>query len=141
VVVGNYTFDASGTLLIGVLDGYNDPAEDQLVWYAENFSIVGPLDAGVTVGPVTWSNPSLYDFSGSAFGSDDLALAVWNRSLYAPSTFAFNLFVEVLDPRTPGRDSLDMSGSIAGLVVALPEASLSCLLLAGIGAALLRRGA
>ena len=142
ITVGNYTFDAAGVLNIGLLDGFFDPSEDTLGWYVDQFSITGTLDPGVSVGPVTYSNPALYDYTGAALTSDQLTSANWNRSAYASDDQAFWLFVEVLDPSTTVRDYIELNGTIANIVVSMPEPSLAPLLLAGLGAiAALRRHA
>ena len=134
VSVGNYVFDAAGVLILDLLDGFYQPTEDQVAWFVDKFSITGVLDPGVSVGPVTYSNPSLYDYTGVALSSDRLTAANWNRSAYAPDNQAFWLFVEVLDPRTTVRDYIELNGTIEQIVVVLPEPAVALLLLCSLAA-------
>jgi hypothetical protein len=120
ITVGSYTFDSGNPLNISLLDGFYAPSEDALIWYADGFASTGPLDPGVTFGTFGYSNPSLYDYSGTALTSDRLTDANWNRAAYAADNQAFYHFVEVLDPSTSVRDYVELIGSIDSISV-VPE--------------------
>lgn len=140
IIVGNYTFDSGNPLSIGLLDGFYDPSEDTLSWFADGFSNTGVLDPGVVFGAFGWSSTGLYDYTGTALASDRLTDANWNRSAYVADNQAFYLFVEVLDPTTTARDYVELTGTIDTIAVRLPEPSLLLVLGAGAFAfAVLRR--
>ena len=140
ITVGTYTFDSGNPLSIGLYDGFYDPSEDTLGWYADGFSATGALGPGAVFGSFGYSNTALYDYTGTALVSDRLTDANWNRSAYAANSQAFYLFVEVLDPSTTARDYVEMIGTIDAIVVQLPEPSPLSMLGAGaVAFATLRR--
>lgn len=130
IVVGNYTIDAASSLAVGLLDGFNGPTRDELVWNADLFSVTGPLDPGVSVVPsaTTYALLELIDYTGTAFASDQLTPAVWNRSLFSQQGFPLYAFIEVLDPRTTSRDYIEFFASVDAFLVTVPEPSLTGLL-------------
>jgi hypothetical protein len=138
VVVGNYRFESGGILNVGLLDGFFDPSEDTLSWFADQFTNSGVLDPGVSFAPFGYSNIALYDYTGTALSSDDLTDANWDRSHYASDNQAFYLFLEVLDPRTAGQDYVELVGTI-DLMTVLPEPSTIWLLALGSFALVRRR--
>jgi hypothetical protein len=138
VSVGDYAFSANGFLVLGLLDGYYSPAEDSLGWFTDQLVSSGPLTSGVTWSSFAWSDGTLDDATGTALSSDSLANANWDRSAYGPNDLAFYLFAEVLDPRTTGKDYVEIQGTIENTVVSVPEPSVvallgaSALMLAGV---------
>jgi hypothetical protein len=141
IVVGNYTIDAASSLAIGLLDGFNGPTMDELVWNADLFSVTGPLDPGVSVVPsaTTYALLELIDYTGTAFSSDQLAVSVWNRSLFSQQGFPLYAFIEVLDPRTTGRDYIEFFASVDAFLVTVPEPSVPEMLALACAAALALR--
>jgi hypothetical protein len=140
ISVGNYQFSSASALNISLLDGFFDPNEDTLSWFADQFSAVGAFDPGVALGAAGYSNTALYDYTGTALSSDQLTDVVWDRSLYEPDPAAFYLLLEILDPRTTGQDSLELQGTIDSMAVVLPEPSAALLIvLSATGLALRRR--
>jgi hypothetical protein len=140
VTVGNYSFDASGILVLELRDGYYDPNEDAIGWFIDGFASSGVLAPGVSWGSFGYATTILFDHTGTALSSDLLASANWNRSAYAPDNSAFYLLIEVLDPSTAARDSIELKGTIASLVVSAPEPSASALFgAAAVAMAALRR--
>jgi hypothetical protein len=137
IVVGNYQFDSGSLLNIGLLDGYFDPSEDTLSWFADHFVSSGALDPGVSFGSFGYSNSALNDFNGSALSSDRLVGLVWDRSRYASDNEAFYLFLEILDPRTAGQDFLELTGTIE--FMAVPEPAGCALVAIACAGLLLRR--
>jgi hypothetical protein len=139
IVVGNYQFESASLLNIGLLDGYFDPSEDTLSWFADQFSSSGALDPGVSFGNFGYSNTALNNFDGRALSSDRLSGLVWDRSRYAPDSEAFYLFVETLDPRTAGQDFLELSGTLEFMAVVAEPSSGACVAIACVGLLLRRR--
>jgi hypothetical protein len=128
VSVGNYSFESASVLDFGLFDGFFDPSEDSLGWFADQFTSTGALDPGAAFGLFGYSSTQLTDYTGTALASDSLVAANWNRNSYAPDANAFYLFVEVLDPRTTDRDYLELKGTIDDIVTTVPEADPSWLL-------------
>jgi hypothetical protein len=139
ITVGNYQFSSNSILNVGLLDGFFDPSEDTLSWFADQFTATGVFDPGVSLGSAGYSNTALYDFAGTALASDEITAIVWDRSLYEADDAALYLLLEVLDPRTVGQDFIELQGTIATMAV-LPEPAAIVLLAVGaIGVALRRR--
>jgi hypothetical protein len=140
VTVGNYSFSSNGFLVLGVIDGFFAPSEDTLQWFTDGIVSSGPLLAGIGWGSDAWSDTTLTDLTGTSLSSDSLVSVNWNRAAYGPSDQAFYVFAEVLDPRTPGRDFIDLHGTIGSMVVSAPEPSaLASLAALALAAAVVRR--
>jgi hypothetical protein len=131
VIVGSYAFDAADPLVFGFEDGFILPNLDTSGWLVLGLSGVGVLDPGVTWG-AGYTAGSLFDYTGTAVTSDVLANANWKRSAYGPDDLAFELVIEVFDPRTTGPDSIQLFGTIDSITVLTPEPSMLALLAASL---------
>lgn len=138
ITVGGYQFSSNSILNVGLLDGFFDPSEDTLSWFADQFTATGVFDPGVSLGTAGYSNTALYDLTGTALASDELTAVVWDRALYEPDDSAFYLLLEIVDPRTAGQDFIELRGTITTMAV-VPEPGGGGLLALGALAIALRR--
>jgi len=123
---------------LGIENGFTLPNLDTAGWLVLGLSGVGSLDPGVSWG-TGYTAGSLFDYTGKAAISDLLADANWNRADYGPDDQAFELVIEVFDPRTAGRDHLSLRGTIDMITVIVPEPATLILLAVGV-LPVLRRG-
>jgi len=113
---GNYTFVPTSGLGIAV---DNDVfGEDNVFLFAESYITTGPFPVGISAGGTSFTNPTLFDTSGTAHSSDQLTDLPWSIELYNITNFYF--FTGVLGASSG--DFIELTGTITGLAV-LPEPS------------------
>ena len=90
---GNYSFTLPPTELVEVdVDHQFSGFPDEIVLYAENYLLTGPLPNGVS-GGFSYANPSLQNYAKNALANDSLIGAPWTIDFW-PST-DFYLYMDI----------------------------------------------
>jgi hypothetical protein len=99
ITTGNYTFLAGSALTLGIEN--NNNGDDVLGFYADQYSIVGPLPGGASVATPAYANPVFFDATETALSSDRLTDLQWDLSSYQIRSQDFVLFVAINDGSGP----------------------------------------
>ncbi len=129
LTTGSYTFTLSATEGVGLSVGDDLFGQDDVVWFAENFTTSGPLPGGVTTG-YGYMNPSVYDTTETAHSSDALTGLPWSVADYDSPNLGMYFLIRV-NGAGPNK-FIELSGDFTEFTV-LPEPSM--LALAGLGCA------
>jgi hypothetical protein len=132
---GHYSFLDHGTANNGMQIEDSVQGMDQAALFFDQYSISGPLPAGVALKPLAYANPSFFDGTGTALSSDRLTAMPWNTSVWSAS---FSFFGPVTN--RGAKDSIALDGNITGLSVrVVPEPACVGLLACGALALAARR--
>lgn len=92
IATGSYTFTPGSSVIVSV-ENDNAFGEDWIYLDASNYTLAGPLSAGVGTGATAYSLITLTDYSATAHGSEALVGLNWDLADY-DDTFVY-LFVEI----------------------------------------------
>jgi hypothetical protein len=125
LATGGFTFSLVSTesLLLGV--GNNTLAgEDDLLYFAQNFTTSGPLPGGITTGLAN-SSMLLVDSSQTAHSSDSLTGIPWSVAAYDSPNQGMYFLIQVLG--AGANKKIELFGEFTSFAV-LPEPSLLAVL-------------